>query len=191
VGIAILTFVLLILTKDYKPTIHHKLFVLIRRYWLILVLIIIVILVFFGYGVYSKYLADQQFHKSEVAYQNCLDKAASQDNEVQNEVASYKASIPPSGYIPISGFSFWSDMPDAVPTQQNQDRINKIWQKSYFYQWSQAGSPGYNKKTGFWEVYFMNWMMQNHPDFCSEFNVSTIKSFLVQKMSIINKISNE
>ena len=200
-GISVLVFVLLVLTRGYKPEIHRKIFRLIKKYWLVLVLIVATTSAFYGYRAYEKYLANQRFHKSEIAYQNCLDKVATQNNEVQGEVASYRASIPPSGYISqktsylhtpgqinLPGYGMTNPFINLfqTPTQKYLDGIQQIQAKSYFYQWEQANRPGYNRTVGFWEVAFINWLMQNHPDFCSEFNPSTIESFVTQKMSIIN-----
>lgn len=39
-GIAVLVFVLLILTRGYKPEIHHKIFRFVKEHWLSLILIV-------------------------------------------------------------------------------------------------------------------------------------------------------
>jgi hypothetical protein len=187
VGIAVITFVLLILTKDYKPEIHRKAWRIIKKYWYVFALVILVAVGFYAYYIYAKDVAAQQFHISEVAYQNCLDKIAAQDAQVGQRIVSYKASLPPSEYIPISSNNPFANLFGPTPNQQSQNEINQIEQQSYTYQWEQAGRPGYNQAVGFWEVSLVNWVMQNHPDFCSESDTQKIESFLTQKMVMINK----
>jgi hypothetical protein len=161
VGIAVITFVLLVLTKDYKPEIHRKTWRFLKRYWYLFILLLVALLVWYGWGIYSTYATAQRFHNSEVAYQNCLDK-----------VAGLSTFVPTSTTMTLSTHSYTFD---------TQKEINP-----YFNGWENAGRLGYNNNEH-WEWGFMDWMMQNHPDFCSEFNPLIIKSFVAEEVSTINE----
>lgn len=183
-GIGIFTFILLVLTKDYKPQIHHKIWRGIKRYWIILAILILALFAWFANNAYSKYLAVQKFHASEMAYQNCLDKVAAQDKQIKSEEDAFRAAHPYKGYPVVSNDPFGGIFGES---QVFYDGYSQIQNQSYFYQWGQANRPGYNDAIGFWEVYFMNWMMQNHPDYCAEFNPDVIKTFVAEKLVMLTK----
>jgi hypothetical protein len=160
-GIAIITFVLLVLTKDYKPEIHRKTWRILKRFWYIFALAILILLAWYVGVAYLRYATAEQFHKSEIAYQNCLDK-----------IANLSIFTPTSTTITFGNFS------ETLNTQKETN--------PYFNEWETAGRPGYNSNEH-WEWGFMQWMMQTHPDFCSEFNTSTINSFVTQELSSVNE----
>ncbi len=184
IGIAVITFALLILLKDYKPQIHRKIWRIIKRYWLIFALVLLVPVGFYVNRVYSNYLVYQQFHKSEIAYQHCLDKIVAQDKEIRQEATDYRAT----NRLPVHiSFSDWLN-PTTAPleVQKYIEAVNQIHGKSYIQQWSRDGRPGYSDAVGFWEISLVNWVLHNSPDFCAEFNPIGIQYFLSQKLMSIN-----
>ena len=124
-----------------------------------------------------------------------MDKVANQDNEIQNEINTYIDTNLPiiqqynlqhyGGLYNFSCITYNSPNCSQVEKKYNSD-IDQIRQQSYFEQWSDANRPGYSDKVGFWEVYFMKWMMDNHPEFCDEYNPGLIRDFVNKKMKIIN-----
>lgn len=163
IGIAVITFALLVFTKDYKPEIHRKIWRILKRYWYVFAFIIIALLAWYGWGIYSTYATAQQFHHSEVDYQNCLDK--------------------------VAGLSTWTNTTTTLETAYNHSfSFGTLMEVNpYFDEWENAGRPFYKQVAGHWEWGFMNWMMQNHSDFCSEFNPTMIKSFVAEELSTINQ----
>ena len=115
-----------------------------------------------------------------------------QDKQVTSDVADYRKTIPPSAYTMVDSPTPSNPFagifgPTRVLAQQYEDGIQQIQNESYVYGWSQAGRPGFNDKVGFWEVSLVNWVMQNHADFCGEFDIPKIQSFLSQKNAMINQ----
>lgn len=51
----------------------------------------------------------------------------------------------------------------------------------YFSKWIDAGRPYYAMGAGYWELGFMRWMMENHSDFCTEYNPNLIKHHVEQR----------
>lgn len=158
IGIAFFTFVLLIITKDYKPQVSRK---GIRIFLSVLALAAVAILAWYAYSAYAKYATAQQFHDAEVDYQNCLDKVAG--------LTQWTAPSPASE-TPFNHFFSGGMLMEVNP---------------YFNAWENQGRPYFNQQAGHWEWGFMDWMMQNHSDFCSEFNPAAIKSFVAQELATI------
>lgn len=156
VGMAVFIFVLLTVLKDFKFPIA-KARLVIKRIWKPLVLLLLLALLIGGIKRYQGYLVYKEFHENELAYQKCLDKVWASTIWTKETLRGNLIDIP--------------------YTKQN----NK-----YFSEWQNDGSPFYNQSKGHWEEGFMQWMMNNHPEFCSEFNTNQIKSFVSDKLEMIN-----
>jgi hypothetical protein len=170
-GIVILIVALLVVCKDYYPS-RSKLWLLIKRHKMlsiVLLICIIAIYEFFNwYPRYQQWAAQQNFHTSEVAYQNCLDKVASLNQFAPADPAS------------------------ETPYNNNFSMGTLMEINPYFNEWEDSitgGQPDPEQQfnpydSGNWQWNFMQWMMKKHPDFCSEFNTGMIKSFLSQEVPI-------
>ncbi len=60
--------------------------------------------------------------------------------------------------------------------------IEEYENNNFFLQWEKANKPNLNKerKNWRWEFGFMQWMMENHKDFCNEFDIDSINYLLSQ-----------
>ena len=105
-----------------------------------------------------------KFHPAEVAYQNCLNKVATQTT--------------------------WEPKPAGTPRDLLQLNPNIVQKNIYFDGWIAAGRPNYILGKGHWEWGFMSWMIKNHSDFCQEFDINSIRYFLAvqQVLTGINYI---
>lgn len=168
VGIFILTTVFLIILRDYHPKFHLKVLEFAKKYRRSLIyiatLVFLIVLIWVGWIGYLDVkerkifeMAKKQFHNSEVAYQNCLDKVASLTTR-STEISEGR----------IFG---------GIPFTRSHNR--------YFDEWIASGRPNYNQTRGRWEWAFMGWMMGKHPEFCKEFNVDLINYFLEKKEVMI------
>ena len=105
-------------------------------------------------------MAKEQFHSSEIAYQNCLDKVAS--------------------------LTVWSTKPaDKSDSLIHLFDSYTISKNKFFDEWVAANRPNYSQARGHWEWAFMDWMIGKHSEFCKEFNVDLIDYFLENKEVMI------
>lgn len=169
IGIFVLTIVLLIVLQGYHLKFHLEIIRFIKKhdrlfiYFVIFVLLIVSILIgrIWYLDIQEKELIrsqEEEFHNAEISYQNCLDKVAS--------LTTLREPPEPKKGEPI-----------------------RLWQKrenKYFDEWQSIGSPYYNMSLGYWEVGFMEWMMENYSLFCKEFDPDLIKYFLDIKSREIN-----
>ena len=166
-GFSILTVVLLTITKGYIPSSRT---LAITKY--VVYLVLTFVLLVWLLNLYNdrmfrlaeeekqaeitkeKQLAEERFHTWESNYQKCLDKVASLDKF--EETSTTLVGKP---------FTFTKKM------------------NLYQDEWVAVGRPYYNQaNTAYrWEWAFMKWMVQNHEDYCKEFDTETIKLFLKTK----------
>lgn len=118
----------------------------------------------------------EKYALGEKAYQKCLDKIAIHDQEIENELDKYRTANKGSAYSALD-FLVHPDQASYSAKKYFQG-WNQIQSRSYFYQWSKANRPGFSDQKGFWEIYFMDWMMKKYPEFCSEYNSELIDFFL-------------
>jgi hypothetical protein len=167
VGIFILTTVFLIILRDYHPKFHFKILEFAKKHKhsliYIAILIFLIILIWISWIWYSDVkekkiikMTKEQFHNSEIAYQNCLDKIA--------VLTTWKIE-------PVDKSDGYIHLYDTITTSQNK----------YFDEWIESGRPNYNQREGHWEWAFMYWMMGKHSEFCKEFNIDLIDYFLINK----------
>ena len=170
-GILVLTIVLLIVLQDYHPKFHLKIIGFIKKHKRLLTyLTIFIFLILSGIIGLIWYLDIQEkefirsqegkFYSAEISYQNCLDKVASLTTLIE-------------------------------PPEPKKGEPIRLWQREenkYFDEWQSAGSPYYDKILGYWEVGFMKWMMENYPEFCSEYNTELIDYFLLRKEAMISEL---
>lgn len=160
VGIAVLVFVLLTILRGYQPSKRTS-----KAFYFILIVLTLATL-FFSFTHYKDKITEQErlelakkekqetekkYHEAEWQYQQCLDKVA--DLNEFKEV-------------------------DWILFGKTNKRIEKT--NKYHDEWVEKGRPyfKYNNSEWTWELAFMKWMMENHKDFCQEFDTSEIDYFL-------------
>jgi len=174
IGTIVIVVVLLIITKDYHPSISKIWFFMKRNKKTALIFVIFLLVCGSLYGLYrhKQRLAYQDFHLSEVAYQNCLDKVASisrTENSLEGEYSALE--------MLSFGERYRKDKNGKIKLPPFESSIS-MRVNQYFDAWKNQGSPYYNQQAGHWEWAFMQWMMQNNQDFCQEFDPNLINNFL-------------
>lgn len=150
-GVAILTFVLLVVLRDQARIniqIHIKSWQTLKKYWALLAVILIIVAMILIRNWGMKIIANKELHDSEYVYQNCLDKVAA--------LTTWKTEP----YLFLGEY---------ISTKKASNR--------YFDEWIANDRPYDNPGSRYWEVSFMKWMMENHADFCGQ-DASKIKLFL-------------
>lgn len=148
IGIAILTFILLVVLRGYDPM---QIWRFIKRYKKILLGILVIAFLVLGIKVYEIYKDNQK----SLAYQSCLDKVAATTSWGEEKYT-----------LELFG-------------QKNAFTRN-VSKNKYFDEWIGANRPYYNGRDH-WEAAFMKWMMENHPDFCSEYDPNLIRHHIEEK----------
>ncbi len=108
----------------------------------------------------------EQYAIAEKAYQNCLDKVALLDAWVELEELD-----------PPKDFPF--------PHLWNLRKGTKIEKNKYWDEYTKAGRPYEDRSVGWYQISFMKWMMETHPEFCEEYNTELINYFLVKRAKML------